>query len=502
MDPASRQFRPDDKPRFRRAAWLAVVVGGLSVRLAAIGLAPQHGFLYDHVDYMAWSDWAVEHGPTGLYDFPAHHLVNVRFPASETSVVTVEPYPAHNRCDYPPLSGYVFWAQGLAWRVIDREAQSLPVGPSLGRYAEFRGKLATSRVINTVKARAVNAAVPILADFLLAWGVLRLVVALRNGSRPGRPELAAFAITLLAPPVFLNSSFWTQMDSCVTCALVWCVYLLVKGRFGWAGVCYGAGLMVKAQAILLVPVLVFVFLARALQRGSSWRQAAPMWKTLASMVMTVAVIAAPYAVADRDHAEGGWLRWFERSYVGPIGKQYPYTTMKAFNIWWLDFLMQKQAPTALNPASPTLGGISKQTAGQALFAIAVIISAGLCAWRWRWAPEAWTALAFLVLFGAFVWPTRVHERYFYYCLPFLIAMAVAYRRWISVLVAMLLIGTFEVTWFLWLAPSTAAPDAPAQSPNATVWSLLLSLLTLASFLYAWSSLLTQRQPDVATAKAT
>lgn len=491
MDVTPAQREGSDGTRSARVGrtLLFAVVVGLAVRGLAVWLAPQHAFLYDHIDYMVWSEWAVEHGPTRLYDLPEHELVNVRFPPSDAASAGITPYPGHNPCDYPPLSGYIFWMQGLLWHVTDREVLTLPVGPDLDRYAEFHGKSATSRVVNTVPARAVNAAVPILADLLLAWGVLRLVGVLRKAARVGRPELAAFTITWLAPPVFLNSAFWTQMDSCVTCLLVWCVYLLASGRFGWSGLCYGAALMVKAQAILLAPVFVFVFIALRFRRGGSWRRAAQLWKTLAATVVIVAALAAPYAIAGRGHPQGGWLRWCERSFVAPIRRQYPYTTIKALNVWWLDFLLQKQAPRALNPASPTLGGVSKQTAGQIALTLAIVISAGLSAWRWRWATQAWIAFAFLVLLGAFVWPTRVHERYFYYCLPFLIAMAFVYRRWIPVLVALLVVGTFEVTWFLWLAPPSAAPDAPAQSRPAAVWSLLLALLTLASFVYAWLALL-------------
>lgn len=489
---ASNGVAPDTQPPARRRSTPAItacIAAALAVRIVAILLAPQHAFLFDHIDYMVWSDWAFEHGPTSLYDLPVNHLINVQMPGPQAKAPVVEAYPGLNPCDYPPLSGYVFWFQGMLWRAVDSEVVTNPVGPDLARYARFRGHEATSRVVNTITARVVNGAVPILADFILAWGVLTLVRTLRAAKRTGAPEITAFALTLLAPPIFLTSAFWTQMDACLACLLVWCVVLLLQSHHGWAGACYGAALLIKAQAILLVPVLLFIAIAAACTRGGSVRHALRLWRTVITAVIVVALLSLPFALANRGHSEGGWLRWFERSYVGPIQHNYPYTTMKAFNIWWLDFLLHNQQAATLDPGSLTFGGLTKATAGMLLTAAAVLIAAIACAWRWRWQRHAWVGCAALILLSAFLWPTRVHERYIYYCLPFWIAMAVVYRPWRPVLVALLIVSTFEVTWYLWLAPPNAAPDAPAQSPNASVWSLILTVMALASFVYALAVLL-------------
>ena len=114
---------------------------------------------------------------------------------------------------------------------------------------------------------------------------------------------------------------------------------------------------------------------------------------------------------------------------------------------------------------------------------------GLALGRLR--PGAWLALSLLAVF---VFATRVHERYIYYALPFLVVIAVTFRAWIPVLAALLLVGTFEMTWFLWLAPANAAPDEPAQSAGAAAWSLLLAVLTVASFVYACAALLRRPRP--------
>ena len=192
-------------PNTRRWWFIAACIG---LALAARGLlllhAPDHAFLSDHIEFMAWANWVAERGPTALYDVTAEYLINVRFPPEGGRPPRVAPYPAIDRCNYPPLAGDLLWLQGKLWRWLDPQVQTLQVGPDLARYAEFRGRAATSPVANTLAARGANAAAPIVADFLTAWGVLRLVRALRRQDHDAEPrgtraENVAFAVALLAP---------------------------------------------------------------------------------------------------------------------------------------------------------------------------------------------------------------------------------------------------------------------------------------------------------------
>ncbi len=495
--PASQRESRTGAQGWTKGHWgvlAACVAAGLALRVFFVALAPQHAFLIDHTQYMLWSAWAAEHGATSVYDLPPGHLINVRFPARAGRGPVTEPYPAIDVCNYPPFAGYIFWIQGWLWRALDANVVTRPVGPELASYREFAGRTATSRVANTVQARAANAAVPIAADLLTAWGALELVRVLGAGRRRGWPEVCAFGIALLAPPMFLNSAFWTQLDSCVACGLVWCMYLLISGRFVWAGLCYGAALTTKAQAVLLLPAVAFALVALWRARGVAPRRRFGFWKFAVASFVTVAVIVAPYAVAQRNDPGGGAWRWFRLAYVVPIRELGAYTTLKAFNLWWIDYSVHNQSPAALNPDAVVGMGLSKARVGQITLAAALLLSAGLCVWRWRWEPPAWVAYAALSLMAAFVFPTRVHERYIYYGLPFLVVVAVGFRPWIPVLAALLLVGTFEMTWFLWLAPADAAPDEGAQSAGAAVWSLLLAAVTVASFVYACAALLRRPGP--------
>jgi len=469
----------------------------------------------DHLHFMAWSDWSAEHGPTAIYDFPQHRLINVHMPAAWGYGPQPTPFPVPEACNYPPAAAYVFWAQGKLWHLVDTEVRTLPVGPELSAYKEFAGRHATSRIANTLSARAVNAVILFFADFFLAWGVLRIVRGLGEPRLHRWQEPAAFAITFLAPPVVLNTGLWMQLDSCLACLLVWTLCFIMERRPIRAGIAFGSALLLKAQAILFCPTLIIVALGllRAPVAKTTLPNAEPsgppaapqccsaaatrraqgglLWylcRFLPALALTAVLLIAPHAIANRDHAEGGWLRWYQRGYVLPIGEQFPLTTLKAFNLWWLDFLARGSKPEVLAATTVVWPGLTKGQVGALLYGAALVVTAWLIRRRWGNEPLGWVAYAGLSLLAAFLFPARVHERYFFYCVPFLIAAATRLWRWLPVAVVLLIVGAFEMTWYLWLTPADAPPETPPQSVGAALWSALLAALTLGSFAYACISL--------------
>jgi hypothetical protein len=458
----------------------SVAIVGLAARAGLVYLAPDYAYLNDHVDFMVWSEWARRDGPATLYHLPGRTLVNTRLPRYMSQGGEITPYPAFNAYNYPPLAGYLMWLQGWAWSSTGPEVETRTVRPAIARLAGIPGGHLTSPVVNTVATRAINAALPAIADYLMAWGILRLVRRLRGHT--GWADLAGFGLVVLGPPFILDSAFWTQLDAVPACLLVWALYFLSAERCLAAGVCFGAALMIKAQALLFVPTLGFIFLGLWMSRG--WRQALRLWRMVAAAVVVVLVAAIPAALADRGEPQGGSLRWIDRAYVYPITKQFPLTSLKAFNVWWLDYLSHGQSVAALRADSLVLGGLTRDRVGQVLALAALLAAAAVCARRWRWERAGWPAFTFLALLALFTFPTRVHERYIYFCLPFLVLAAVTYRPWWPVVAGLFVVGSFEMTWCLWLANPTVGDAAPAQSGDAALISLVLSFVTVASFAYA------------------
>jgi Gpi18-like mannosyltransferase len=97
----------------------------------------------------------------------------------------------------------------------------------------------------------------IAADFIIAWFAFR-IVSFKDG--PGWLSLVAAFACLFAPTVVLNSAFWGQADALYTAALVGCLFYLMRRQGLPAMILYGIALAFKAQAILLSPFLLSVFL--------------------------------------------------------------------------------------------------------------------------------------------------------------------------------------------------------------------------------------------------
>jgi hypothetical protein len=476
---------------------LISVVLGIVARIVAIMIAPQTSYLPDHISNMGWSTYAVQHGPWSMYDLPRNQPLVVRKAARDGRVGETIDFNAH-ACNYPPLSVYLFWVQGLVWHALDHEVVTLQPPPRLARAFGLTQPV-SSRVIDTRASRFADALPGVLFDFLLAWGAAMLVRALRPERRRPMLEALAFAITLLAPPVFLDSAYWNQADSWITCLLVWCLVFLVRQRFVAAGLIYGVAIMTKPQAILFAPVFVYVFFALRFMSGGTWRRTAELWKTAVVALVVVAFIAAPFMIVDAKSEANpdGVLRWFKRSYLGTVGAEsYQRTTLNAFNLWWLDALAQGSPPLdragqreffgKLYSPDQTLLGIRKGLVGKLLLGLGVVLAWLLCARKWRWGAQSWTPCAFVILLAAFTLPISVHERYIYYCIPFLIVLACHEKRWIPPLVALLLVGTLEMTSHRWASVQNIyyTPGHMARGASG-----FLAVLTLLSLLYSYAVLI-------------
>jgi hypothetical protein len=74
------------------------------------------------------------------------------------------------------------------------------------------------------------------------------------------------------------------------------------------------------------------------------------------------------------------------------------------------------------------------------------------------------------LLSAFLLPTRVHERYVYYCVPFVTALAVDRWAWRPVCATLSAVGTAEMLSHLFVS---ATPESFAVSGTAAIGALLV-----------------------------
>jgi dolichyl-phosphate-mannose-protein mannosyltransferase len=269
--------------------------------------------------------------------------------------------------DYPPGYLYALWlvaATGHAFGVSGEAFRQLTESPAL------------------------------VADFLLAlamFAYLRRTMSLAVA-------YAGMLMIALNPAMIFESVVWGQSDSVSALLMFLCVTSVLDEEFelGWA---LGAiGVLVKPQVLLFLPVLGLWTLIRG--NFDQW------WRSALAMVAMGVITAAPFQIAH----EWDWLLNLYESTAG----YYHETSVNAFNLMALIFGLRGQDAT-------TLLGVSCYTLGMTLLA-GVYVFVAWVLWR-NASTRNFFYCTFLVVFGSFMVAPRMHERYMYPGLAFLIPIA-------------------------------------------------------------------------------
>ncbi len=152
------------------------------------------------------------------------------------------------------------------------------------------------------------------------------------------------------------------------------------------------------------------------------------------------MISLPFTLSSRD-------AWLKRSYTENLFETYAEkTTLKAFNIWYLDLLITD----SLDAGGKVLG-LPKRTWGSVFLVSGLAAALAWTLWRWRGDARGmiiWAALSMLLVV---MLPTKVHERYLILSLPFIgLSCALAWRSWPGlILLTIAMMG--QLSWPLWLS---------------------------------------------------
>ena len=407
-------------PRRLRASLAAVVVIGAVARVLLVMGAPRFGYAWDHFDILGMGIVASQRGLAKVYSATTDELPTIRGWVTQNGTATVVQRRCVHPPNYPPLTQIVFWAQS---RWLDAASP------------EF--------VANTPRTRLVTSVVPWLFELATAVGVGSLVTALGLGTTAAA---AAGAVTWLAPPLMMNTALFAQYDALALAPGVFALAALVRGRWAAAGLAIGLGLLLKPQGLLLVPIAGFAALVGAgtdRERGVA-AFARRLGVLAAAAGLTLLVGSAPWTLADG-------TAWLRRCYRWNLFEVLPYTTLEAFNVWYLVALVAERRPVYdVLSSTVTVAGLSRDAWGRLLLVAALATTAAVCWVRRRDRPSlAVVVFAMLALWAVFLWPTRVHERYLLYCLPSAIAAAAALPRLRPVVAVLLLVATMEHGWMIW-----------------------------------------------------
>ena len=229
-------------------------------------------------------------------------------------------------------------------------------------------------------------------------------------------SLLGASFILLNPAFIFNSTVWGQIDSLLALFLLITIYYLKNKRLTLSSILLGISFLIKPQTIAIFPIYcLYVYKNFSIKN---------LIKIILPFLFTIFIFSLPFF---NNNPFYGLI-----SLVINTASQYPYTSLFAYNLWgiigfWI-------------PDSLLWNNLSYQMWGYILLGTYWIIIGYFYLRR----NLSLYALATLATLGFFFLPTKVHERYIYPALVFLILLATLYKS--KLLLA--LTGTLSLLHFL------------------------------------------------------
>jgi len=261
-------------------------------------------------------------------------------------------------------------------------------------------------------------------------------------------------IYAFAPPVWINVAWWGQVDAVLMLALLGAVILLERAEGRWSWLCWSVAVLIKTQAVVLLPLLVVS--TRRQKRARGLVRAAGLAFGFLALLHAPLVLAGP-------------LPGLLQSYDGSVGR-FPRTTVAAYNLWFLALDGGSARDTEF-----VLGSISYRTAGIALFGLVVAIVC-LALMRRSDAPARAESAAVLAL-AFFALPTQIHERYLFLALAFLVLRIASAP--LVMLPYLLLVVTATLNILGTLSGFAPAVYNYMSASQLSLWLAAINLLVLA-----------------------
>jgi len=534
--PSSGSRSATSRTLYVASALVVIAVAGIAVRAV---LMPQLGHVADTFDFFEWASSLAKRPVAAVYLDPEQaNGVQVNYPPAYLYVLSLLP-GLHDTCvggvpwsDPGIVQGlrreamrllYRDFAErvrdaGTARRTLGAKAYSDTVADmeSAGLGEEFRDArvrtyadlveffeqhlLGGSHLGAGHRSVLVFLKLPaVLADLALAG--LLFAAGWRWAGR--WPAVLAAGGVFLSPVVVHDSAYWGQVDSIPTALVVACLMALVARVWWLVFLVLVVALLTKLQAIIIAPIVVAVVVATLASRWAG--SAGEVRKEATRLAAALAVAGLGAAVLLFPIVRGSALKQLLGIYTG-LGSQYPYLTVRAFNLWWF---FTTGDPIITFEASPrddvaTFIGVTPKAIGFVL--LLAVVGFVIAAILKRRGDRPTVVLgALLIAMAFFCLQTEIHERYGYPIVPLAIMAALVLKRRYWWVAAGASLTHFANLLFAGLAERPGGPPAGgitlalATTPALTyaVAAVNLALLAIAaSDLYrlAFVSPLTGNQP--------
>jgi len=269
-------------------------------------------------------------------------------------------YDATSWCDYPPFNVYIFWVFG-----------------TLARHLSLFGK---SSLIYILK----------LPPNLFDVGTAVVIFVFFRRKMDFEPSLLAVSLYAFNPATIFNASIWGQFDAVYTFFLILSLVLILNSKMELSAIAFTVGILSKPQSIALAPLLAFII---AMEKGLKGLVTSGF-----ASASTAMILIAPFKWSN---PIGFLVDIYKEGYGG-----YQYTSINAFNFWALHGFWKSDDSKLLFTDLFSVGWI--------LYGALTIFSLYHLYKRIEDRRDIRVLLtAFVLLFGFFMLPTRIHERYLF-----------------------------------------------------------------------------------------
>jgi Gpi18-like mannosyltransferase len=205
--------------------------------------------------------------------------------------------------------------------------------------------------------------------------------------------LLATALYAFNPAVLFNAAIWGQFDAIYSFFLVLSLMLALASKPELSAVTFTLGLLTKPQGIALLLLIAFL-----LFKKNGWRR---LITSILAGAATIFAVIIPFEWSNP-------VTFLSNIYFGAY-RGYAYTSINAFNMWALGGLWVPDGNLFI------LGWI--------LFGALVAFTFYVLHKRFKASGELLALFsAFMLLFGFFMLPTRIHERYLFPAISMLVLL--------------------------------------------------------------------------------
>jgi Gpi18-like mannosyltransferase len=263
-------------------------------------------------------------------------------------------------CDYPPFNVYIFWIFG-----------------SLGKSLSLFGTTNMNYILKLPSN---------IFDIATAY----LLYIFLKEKLDFKSSIVAVLLYTFNPSTIFNTSIWGQFDAIYTFFLVLSIILILKSKYVLSSISFTLGFLTKPQSIALAPLILFLIAMK-----KSWKD---LITSAFASVATILILIVP-------------LQWSNPiDFLFDIYKEgygnYPYNSVNAFNFWALFGFWKSDGTTFMFLDLFTIGWL--------LFGLLTAFSLLYLFKRFEIMEEDIVVFtAFILLFGFFMLPTRIHERYIF-----------------------------------------------------------------------------------------